>query len=207
MWLGRIHRRLAKHHRFPLAVVEGAGHPFHLTDGRFRFRKVEGLRGPPRRRTAFWWGVGAATVGKWRRAVGAASNNERTTKLRQLYAREDWFKQAQRKAWSKARDPERRAKIAAAKRGVPRSKATIAKMRKANLGKWASATTRTKMSIAAWRRGARPPAAGVPWTVEEDYLCRTLPPAEVVSSAPLGRSFLTASVFSTRFSPPPPLKS
>jgi len=60
---------------------------------------------------------------------------------------------------AKARDPARRAKIAAARRGKPRPPEVIEAMRQANLGKKLSAETRAKMSAAHKARGTWPPAA------------------------------------------------
>lgn len=155
---------------------------------------VEAVKRESHQAIKHWWGVGTTRVWLWRRAAGVEANNQGTRKLRQAYSREPGFQEFQRAARSIKQDPERRAKIAAAKRGVPRSKATIAKMRKAATGRKASAVTRTKMSIAQWRRGTRPPAAGVPWTVQEDHLCLTLKPAEVVKRT--GRTL--AAVYSRR---------
>lgn len=74
----------------------------------------------------------------------------------------------------------RRAKIAAAKRGKPRPRHVIEAMRRGRLGKPHSPEAKAKMSAFQKARGTRPPAAGVPWTVEEDAICRTHPAAEVV---------------------------
>jgi hypothetical protein len=74
------------------------------------------------------------------------------------------------RARAKARDPERRAKIAAARRGKPRPRHVIEAMRAANLGRPLSEETRRKMSEAHRRRGTRPPKAGRPWTAAEDTL-------------------------------------
>src|SRR4051794_15178034 len=62
----------------------------------------------------YWWGVGAATVRKWRRALGVPAMNEGDRRLKREHAKTDWAKSARAKAWTKARDPDRRAKIAAA---------------------------------------------------------------------------------------------
>src|SRR5262249_19123208 len=52
---------------------------------------------------AHHWGVTGQTVTLWRRALGVCRENEGTTVLRQGYAGEDWFVQAQRKSLAKAR--------------------------------------------------------------------------------------------------------
>jgi hypothetical protein len=63
------------------------------------------------------------------------------------------------KMWAKARDPVRRAKIAAAKRGVPRPPHVVEGMRQRMLGRKPSAATRAKMSATHKRIGTWPPAA------------------------------------------------
>ena len=74
---------------------------------------------------------------------------------------------------------ERRAKIAAAKRGKPRPAHVVEAIRRALQGKPLSAEARRKMSEAHRRRGTRPPKAGRPWTAAEDRLLRQLRPPEV----------------------------
>ena len=112
---------------------------------------------------------------KWRRALGV-ENTDGSTKLRQGYAAEDWFRAAQKKA----RDPQRRAKIAAARRGRKMPKALLRKLVALRKGSRMSDEARRKMSEAQRRRGARPPKAGVPWSAQEDEWLRTLPTTEVV---------------------------
>jgi hypothetical protein len=80
----------------------------------------------------------------------------------------------------KARDPERRRKIGEARRGKPCPPHVVEAMRRGRLGKPHSAEARRKMSAAHRARGTRPPAAGEPWTGDEDELLRTLPAPEVV---------------------------
>jgi len=127
----------------------------------------------------YWWGVTGQTATKWRKALGVEQYTDGTRRLKRDYFKEPWARNAQRKGWAKARDPERCAKIAAAKKGKPHSPELIEKLRKAHLGKHPSTETRQKMREAAKRRGAWPPAAGRPWTAEEDRLLRTLPAMEV----------------------------
>ena len=126
-----------------------------------------------------WWGVCPTTVWKWRKALGVPTNNEGTTQLRSEYFQEDWAKEAQKKAVSKARDPQRRAKIAAARRGKKRPPHVIEALRRANTGRKLGKAHRQKMSEAHKKRGTRPPWLNAPWTPEEDELLRTLPPKEV----------------------------
>jgi hypothetical protein len=62
------------------------------------------------------------------------------------------------------------------------------------LGKPHSEEARRKMSEAARRHGAWPPAAGEPWSSEEEEMLRTLPAPEVASRT--GRTL--AAVYSRR---------
>lgn len=130
---------------------------------------------------AHWWGVSGQTVTAWKKALGVPVTTEGTSKLRSAHFHEPWAREAQKKAWAKARDARRREKIAAAKRGKPRPAHVIEAMRQANLGKQHSAETRRKMSEAHKRRRSWPPAAGRPWKAEEDELVRTLRIADVAT--------------------------
>lgn len=130
---------------------------------------------------AHWWGVALCTVRKWRRALDVPASTKGTTKLRRLYGREEWFAEAQRKAVSVADAPERRAKIAAARRGKPRPKHVIAAMRRRMKGTRLSNQARRRMSETHKARGTRPPAAGRAWEPWEDELVRTLPTAAAVT--------------------------
>jgi NUMOD3 motif len=128
-----------------------------------------------------WWGVGASTVWIWRRALGVPHSNEGDRKLRIAYNKSPSGRAAIEAMHGKARDPVRRAKIAAAKRGKPRPPHVMAALRKANIGRKLSAEHRRKIGAAHKRRGTMPPAASGPtWQPWEDELVRTLPPAEVV---------------------------
>ena len=129
---------------------------------------------------AHWWGVTGQTISKWRRLLGVTGMTEGELRLRQTYGQSDWFKRAQRKAWTKARDPIRRAKIAESRRGKPRPPHVIEALRQANLGRSHSEDTRRKMSVAHERLGTRPPKAGKSWTAQEDALLRTLPTRKIV---------------------------
>jgi hypothetical protein len=143
---------------------------------------------------AHWWGVTPQTVTKWRKAMEVGPTTEGTSKLRSAYSQEEWFVEAAKKAHAKARDPQRRAKIAAAKRGKMRPKHVVEAMRQGRAGKGHSPEARGKMRAAALRNGSRSPKAGRAWTTEEDELLRTLPAQEVARRT--GRS-LTA-VYSRR---------
>ena len=126
---------------------------------------------------AHWWGVRPLQVSKWRRPLGVGATTEGTSRLRSAYCEEPWFTAGRRKAQAKAADPERRAKIAAARKGKPRPRHVIEAMAAARRGKPHSEETRRRMSEAHRRRGTWPPAAGRPWTTAEDEMARTLPAA------------------------------
>ena len=128
---------------------------------------------------AHHWGVTGQTVTKWRRRLGIVGTmTNGTLKLKERYGETDWFKAAQRKAWSRARDPERRAKIAAAKRGKPRPAKVRAALLKTHKGKSLPAVVRKKMSRTHRKRGTRPPWINDAWTPAEDKAVRTMEPAD-----------------------------
>jgi hypothetical protein len=128
---------------------------------------------------AAWWGVGMYTVWKWRKALGVPKFNEGTRQVKRDNFLGPAYLDARKRAWAKARDPKRRAKIAAAKLGKPRPRHVIEAMRKANLGRKLSAAHRRKLSEAHKRRGTRPPRAGKPWSLWEDRLVQCLRPPQV----------------------------
>jgi hypothetical protein len=74
----------------------------------------------------------------------------------------------------KARDPQRLAKIAAAKRGQPRPREVVEVLRAANRARKHTEATRRTMSTTHRQLGTRPPKTGRPWTVAEDELVRRL---------------------------------
>ena len=78
----------------------------------------------------------------------------------------------------KARDLDRRRKIAAARRGKPRPPHVLEAMHRAWRGSHHSEESRRKMSETRRKRGILVPGTVV-WTVEEDELLKTLPAAEV----------------------------
>jgi hypothetical protein len=124
---------------------------------------------------AHWWGVGLRSVWQWRKALGVAATTEGTSRLRSDYCQEPWAKRARQKGYAKHRDPQRRAKIAAARRGKPRPRHVIEAMNNAWRGKTHTEEARRKISEAQKRRGAWSPAAGMPWEPWEDELVRSLP--------------------------------
>lgn len=142
---------------------------------------AKAVRRESRQAICHWWGAAGDTVRKWRRALGVPLSNEGTSRLRSAYSREDWAVNARKKAQTKARDPQRRAKIAAARRGKKRPTHVIEALRRAHLGKPTSEETRRKQSESHKRRGTRPPWLNAPWTPEEEELCRTRPASEVAN--------------------------
>ncbi len=128
---------------------------------------------------AYWWGVTPQTVTRWRKALDVGPTTEGTHQLRSDYALEPAGTAARAKAHAKAADPERRAKIAAARRGKPRPAHVGEAVATAHRGKNYRAGTRAKMSAAHRQRGTRPPKSGRPWTAEEEALLRELSPGEV----------------------------
>jgi len=147
---------------------------------------VRAVRRESNQAVARAWGVTGQTVTAWRRALGVGPTTAGTGKLRSAHFHEPWAREAQKKAVAKARDPDRREKIAAARRGKPRPAHVIEAMRQAHLDKPLSPETRRKMSEAHKWRNSWPPAAGRPWTAEEDELVRKLRPAEAAKQ--IGRT-------------------
>jgi hypothetical protein len=125
------------------------------------------------------FGVTGQTVTKWRRALDVPPNNRGTLRRRVEAGKRN--RRALVAMHAKARDPVRRAKIAATKRGKPRPRSVIDALRRANLGRKLSAEQRAKTSAAHKRRGTRPPSAGKSWAAWEDRLLDKLPPASVGS--------------------------
>jgi hypothetical protein len=126
---------------------------------------------------AHWWGVHRQTVWAWRKALGVGATTEGTSRLWSDYTREPWAVRARKKGAAKAGDPERREKIAAAKRGKPRPAHVGQAVGAAQRGWPLSAETRRKMSAAHKARGTLVPGTRL-WTAAEDELVRTLPRGE-----------------------------
>jgi hypothetical protein len=131
-----------------------------------------------------WWGVTPQTVTKWRNALEVDADTPGTRKLRQEHGAQEWFQVVRGKAHDKSRNAEvdkaRREKIAEARRGRKRPPQVVEALRKANLGKKHTAEARANMSKAQKKRGVIPPAAGRPWTAEEDALLEDCTIAEIV---------------------------
>jgi hypothetical protein len=132
-----------------------------------------------------WWGVRTTTVWKWRKALGVGIATPGTSRLHRENAWEPGVVEGRRRATAKARDPERRRKIAETRRGKPRPPHVVEAVRRAHLGTHHSKEARREMSEAHKRRGTLVPGTQL-WTPEEDELLRTLPIAKVVKKT--GRS-------------------
>jgi hypothetical protein len=129
---------------------------------------------------AHWWGVDVQTVSKWRRILRVRRATEGTHRLHSEYAtNEPGIVEGRRKSVAKARDPDRRAKIAAARRGKCPPRHVIEAMRQARLGSHHTEETRRQMSETHRQRGTLVPGI-ISWTPEEDKLVRTLPTQEAV---------------------------
>jgi hypothetical protein len=127
---------------------------------------------------AFWWGITAQTVTKWRKALGVVEQTEGDRAVRAEHGKRNWAKVGP-KFLAKAQDPERRKKIAAARTGKARPKSVVDALKKVNTGRPLGATHRARQSAAHKKRGTRPPWLNPPWIAEEDSLITTLTPAEV----------------------------
>ena len=90
--------------------------------------------------------------------MNVGPNTDGSRELRREYGKRNWSKVGPR-LLSKNHDPERAAKIAAAKKGKPRPPHVIEAMRSANIGRKHTVETRRKMSEAHKRRGTMPPKA------------------------------------------------
>jgi hypothetical protein len=126
-----------------------------------------------------WFGVGHQTVSRWRKALGVGFSTEGTVRLKSDYNQEPWAHAARKNAVAKARDPERRRKIAEAKRGKPRPRHVIEAMRKGRTGKPHPPDVRARISAFLKERAKVFLPSGKRWTPEQDRWVRTLPAAEV----------------------------
>jgi len=108
---------------------------------------VKAVRRESAEAVAHWFGVSAQTVCIWRNAVGVEQNNAGTIKLRRRLAPETCqSEQCKAKLTLALKSPERAAKIAAAKRGVPRPEHVRESIGESNTGKRPSKKSRKKMS-------------------------------------------------------------
>jgi hypothetical protein len=129
----------------------------------------------------YWRNVGPDTVWKWRKALGVGATTTGTSRLRHEWGVEPAQLENMAKAKARAGDPERRAKISAARKDKPRPPHVGRAVAEAHRGTHHSAQTRARMRETHRHRGTRPPGASRPWTAEEDALVRTLSAAEVAT--------------------------
>jgi hypothetical protein len=127
---------------------------------------AEAVRHESASSVALLWNVGSDTVWRWRKALGVGEVNEGTRRLKRDNARGEAGAAARRVAQEKARDPERdrerRAKIAAARRGKPRRPEDVAPAHAANRGRKHTAEARRKMREAQRRRKESVGKGGAP---------------------------------------------
>jgi hypothetical protein len=123
---------------------------------------------------AYWWGVTPQTVTVWRRALGVGPTTTGTSVLRARVMLGEHGQRMRNLGRAKARDPERCAKIAAARRGKPRPAYVREAIGRAHTARVHSEEERQKRSEAHKRLGTWPPAAGRPRTEAEDAVVRSL---------------------------------
>jgi hypothetical protein len=137
---------------------------------------VRAVRRESNQAVARAWGVSGQTVTAWRKALNVPVTTDGTSALRSGHFRQIWPTRMRANSLAKVRDPDRRAKIAASKRGKPRPPHVLEALLKANLGKSASAKTRRHMSETHKRRWANDPRR---WTADEDAMILKLTATEV----------------------------
>src|SRR5207244_1830691 len=81
---------------------------------------AEAVRRESAQAVAYWWGITAQTVTRWRKALGVGPVTEGTHRLRHDYWEEPWALAGRQKSLENTGDPARCAKIAEAKRGKRR---------------------------------------------------------------------------------------
>jgi hypothetical protein len=137
---------------------------------------AKAIRREANQAVAYWWGMDPQTVTKWRRLLNVARGTQGTTRLFREYISEtgDTMRAL---GVLKARDPERRRKIADARRGKPRPQHVLEAMHAARRGVPHTEDTRRRMSETHRGRGTLVPGT-VPWTAQEDELVKTLPAEE-----------------------------
>jgi hypothetical protein len=124
-----------------------------------------------------WFAVCPFTVWKWRKELSVERGTPGTTRLFREYIAETG--DAMRAlVVLEARNPERRRKIAEARRGKPRPPHVLEAMHNARRGVPHTEESRRRMSETHRRHGTLVPGT-VQWTAAEDELVRTLPTAEV----------------------------
>ena len=122
----------------------------------------------------YWWGCSGAAANAMRKALEVPRMTDGANLRQQEVGQMPAVKAGLRRSWAKARDPERRRKIAEARTGKPRPAELVAAMRHRMLGNRVSESTRAKMSDTHRKRGTRPPWLNVEWSPQDDELVRTL---------------------------------
>jgi hypothetical protein len=133
---------------------------------------------------AHWWGVDVQTVSKWRHLLGVGIATEGTSCLHRETI-EQTGEAMRALGVKKARDPQRRRKIAEARRGKPRPPHVLEAMHEAWRGSHHTEETRRRMSRTHRKRGTLVPGT-IPWTSEEDAMVKVLPAEEAAKRT--GRS-------------------
>jgi hypothetical protein len=124
MSAGRIPWPVTTHHR-------GGGKPLLIVCAGLS----EAIRRESNQAVSYWWGLTPQTVTKYRKALGVGPTTEGTSNLRREHFAEPWADVMRAKGHAKARDPQRRAKIAAAKKGKPRPPHVIEAIAEAHRGR------------------------------------------------------------------------
>lgn len=162
--------------QWPIAVRPGIG-------GRslvLNWDLAEAVRRETNRAVCYWWGVTPQTVSKWRKALGV-KNTEATTRWRTMFGKSAKMRKAITAMAAKARDPKRRAKIAAAKRGKPRPPGMMESLQQANIGRKHTKAARANMSASHKKRERRGRMDLQPWTDAQNDLVRTLSPIQAAT--------------------------
>jgi hypothetical protein len=126
----------------------------------------------------YWWGVGRDRLWKWRKTLEVKGLTPGTRALLSEHNSEPARIAILAKEWIKAGDPERRAKMSAARKGRVPPPHVMEAAHAANRGRKVSKETRRKMSEAHKRHPRKPPN-GRAWTPEEDALFQSRRPREV----------------------------
>lgn len=161
---------------WPLGIKKGERNRSLVVTGGL----VEAVKRESNIAVAYWWGVNANTVTKWRKALGIGLSNEGTQRLRHDYAQEPGVRRGLKKALKKSLEPKVRAKIGSYHRGKVLSRQTRKKISAARKGRKLSPEHRRRIGQGLRQGGILPVWVTRPWTPAEDRLVRTLPPAEVV---------------------------
>jgi hypothetical protein len=150
---------------------------------------VKALRRESATAICHWWGVTGQTVTKWRKLLGIRPGTPGTRRLRRAWAPEALTDDVRARAMETLRSPEYGAKVSARQKGKPPPQEVLDKAHAANRRRKVSAETRAKMSRSQRARGTYPPAAGRPFTPDEDAVLGTVPDHE--AAAQQGRTVNT----------------